>query len=596
MTIAIVLASRDGADAVWVRRCLGGAASVVQAPTTNEVLARSTQSKVIIVAERVLDGDAQHVIDALEANDVSIAIVRLGDPAQIAPDERVAFVLPRSTSDAAVAALLTSFAWGRPAAAVTSVAARELDESEAERRSRAYTTTRPLAVAEDPKVAARTAVEALRETIDADRARCVFVDAAGGELWCGEDEWRADRGLVAWSARTGAVAVTTEAASDPRWVPTDDPEGRGDDRVLVQPLLGDDREVHAVMVASRSRRRAAFSENDLAHARAFAELAGPLMQQLARHVEARAVLDRSRDDDLFRREAALAHAGDRWGDVLRVTPRWVPWVYAALVATMIAGAVFLVFGRVSTYSRGAGVVRLRERAEVTATAAGNVRSIDVVVGQEVEPGDVIARLDDSAQTAQVARLENTFRDRLRQRLLSPADTAAGESVASARVEMERARVDLDDRRIVAPRAGVVGDLRARPGQRIEPGDVIGSVVDPHAGAELYAIVPGGDRPRLAVGQRLRLELDGFHHAYQDVVVESFASEAMGADEALRYLGRVAADVGLRGPVVLVRAKLPRELTADGQSYPWVDGMGGSVHIELASERIVDTLVPGLRSR
>jgi multidrug resistance efflux pump len=361
----------------------------------------------------------------------------------------------------------------------------------------------------------------------------------------------------------------------------------------VQPLLGDDREVHAVLVAARGPRRPPFGERESAMARTFAELAGPLVQQLARHVEARAVLDRSRDDELFRREAALAHAGDRWGDVLRVTPGWVRWAYAALLVAVVAGGAFLVLGRVSTYARGAAVVRLRDRAEVTTGAAGNVGAIDVAVGQQVAAGDVIARLDDTTQLADVARLERTFRDRLRQRLLSPADAAAGESVAAARVELDRARGNLDERRVLAPRAGVIGDLRVRPGQRIEPGDVIGSIVDPDAGAELYAIVPGGDRPRLAVGQRLRLELDGFHHAYQDLTVESFASEAMGSEEALRYLGRVAADVGSRGPVVLVRARLPRTLVADGDAYPWIDGMGGTIHIELESERVIDALVPGL---
>jgi hypothetical protein len=68
---------------------------------------------------------------------------------------------------------------------------------------------------------------------------------------------------------------------------------------------------------------------------------------------------------------------------------------------------------------------------------------------------------------------------------------------------------------------------------------------------------------------------------------------MGSEEALRYLGRVAADVGLRGPVVLVRARLPGTLLADGEAYPWIDGMGGTVHIELEDERVIDALVPGL---
>ncbi|HUQ04834.1 MAG TPA: HlyD family efflux transporter periplasmic adaptor subunit [Kofleriaceae bacterium] len=593
MSVPIILASRDGADAVWIRRCLGGAAPVTQAPTIAEVLARSTEAKLIVIAEGVGDGDAADVLDALTANEISVRVVRLGSPARIACDPRVAFVVGRSTPDPVVAALLISLAWGRPAAALAGSSSRELDAGEAERRSRAYTATRPLAVAEDPAVAARAAAAALRELVEAERVRCVFVDATAGDLWSADNEWRADRGVVGWVARTGAPVALDAAAADARWSTSDDPDARPDDRVLVQPLLGEDREVHAVLVAARAARRPPFGDRESAAARTFAELAGPLVQQLARHVEARAVLDRTRDDELFRREAALAHAGDRWGDVLRVTPGWVRWAYAGLVVALLGGIAFLVLGRVATYARGAAVVRLRDRAEVTAGAAGNVGAIAVSVGQKVAAGDVIARLDDTTQLAEVTRLERTFRDRLRQRLLSPADAAAGEAVAAARVELERARGDLDERRLLAPRAGVVGDLRVRAGQRIEPGDVIGSIVDPDAGAELLAIIPGGDRPRLAAGQHLRLELDGFHHAYQDLVVESFASEAMGSEEALRYLGRVAADVGLRGPVVLVRARLPGTLVADGEAYPWIDGMGGTIHIELENERVIDALVPGL---
>ncbi len=596
MTLSVLLASDDGADAGWLHRCLGGAIGVTQAPTLAEVLALAPQASLIVLGDGIADADPAAILAALAGHETVLRVVRLGEPAQLAADARVAFVLSRTTPAPAAAALLTSLAWGRPAAALAGNVARELDAGEAERRSRAYAATRGLAVAQDLGAAERVAADALLELVDADRARCVLVDAAGGELWSGETSWQADRGLVGWAARTGAGAVADRASGDSRWCAADDPDGRGDDRLLVQPVLGDDREVHAVIVATRGARRPAFDERDVAAARAFAEAAGPLLQQLARHVEAREVLDRARDDELFRREAALAHAGDRWGDVLRVTPGWVRWVYAALVVALAAGAAFLVLGRVSTYARGAGVVRLLARAEIAAGAAGNVGALDVTLGQSVAAGDVIARLDDAAQLADVARLDRGFQDRVRQRLLSPADAAAGESVAAARVELERARGALDERRIRAPRAGVVGDIRVRPGQRVELGDVIGSIVDPDAGAELYAIVPGGDRPRLAAGQRLRLELDGFHHAYQDLAVESIATEVMGSEEALRYLGRVAGDVGLRGPVVLVRARLPRALVADGVAYPWVDGMGGTVHIELESERVVHALVPGLRER
>ncbi|MCA9676499.1 MAG: HlyD family secretion protein, partial [Myxococcales bacterium] len=142
--------------------------------------------------------------------------------------------------------------------------------------------------------------------------------------------------------------------------------------------------------------------------------------------------------------------------------------------------------------------------------------------------------------------------------------------------------------------GVIGDVRVRAGQRIEPGDVVASIVDAGSAVEVVAFLPGGDRPRLAPGQKMRLELDGYRYAYQELVVEVVATEALGPEEARRYLGRIGESVPLRGPVVLVRARLPDEFVADGVPYRYIDGMGGTVEIEVESERVIDALIPGLR--
>ena len=91
-----------------------------------------------------------------------------------------------------------------------------------------------------------------------------------------------------------------------------------------------------------------------------------------------------------------------------------------------------------------------------------------------------------------------------------------------------------------------------------------------------------------------LELDGYRYAYQELVVEVVATEALGPEEARRYLGRIGESVPLRGPVVLVRARLPDEFVADGVPYRYIDGMGGTVEIEVESERVIDALIPGLR--
>jgi membrane fusion protein (multidrug efflux system) len=237
---------------------------------------------------------------------------------------------------------------------------------------------------------------------------------------------------------------------------------------------------------------------------------------------------------------------------------------------------------------------MRDRVEVTARTAGNVAAVTVLAGARVKAGDVLARLDDQAQAAATEQLVRELEARLRERLLAPSDPATGEAVSRVRLELERARAAHDERMVRAPIDGVIGAVRVRPGQRVEPGDMISSIVDPAGALEVIAFLPGGDRPRIQPGQRMRFELNGYRDAHQDLTVASVAAEAMGPEEARRYLGRIADGVDLRGPMVLVRAVLGAEFVADGVTYRYIDGMGAFVEVELATESLLDMLLPGLK--
>ena len=237
---------------------------------------------------------------------------------------------------------------------------------------------------------------------------------------------------------------------------------------------------------------------------------------------------------------------------------------------------------------------MRDRVEVAARTAGNVAAVTATAGTRVEARAVLVRLDDDAQAAEVAQLERELDARLRDRLLAPSDQAAGEAVARVRLELERARAALDERLVRAPVGGVVGAVRVRPGQRVEPGDVVSSIADATGAVEVVAFLPGSDRPRVQPGQRMRLALTGYRDGNQDLTVGAVAGEAMGPEEARRYLGRIAGDVQLRGPVVLVRADLGAEFVADRVRYRYIDGMSGTVEVKVATERVLDALLPGPR--
>lgn len=597
MSLDVLLATTDAREAAWLARCLGDAMPIIVATSDAELYARAETAAVIVVGATSGAAEADRLLGELAAGGVRAPILRIADPRRLAPDPRVAFVLSTAVEAPAVKLLIVSLAWRRPAAAASG--ARPLDIDEARRRERAFAATRRLAAAPDLAAAEAALGAALAMLLDADRAACAFVDAASGEVWSAAggapDDRRADRGLAGWAARTGGAILVERAARDPRWHPTiDAPAVNGDEQVLVQPVMGTGREPHAVLIATRGERRPPFTADELGLAHALATEASPLLEQLARHAEAAAILEQTRGDELFRREAVEAQHRQPWGQLLHVTPRWVSWAWFGLAVGLVALVTFAVVGKTHTYAAGPAVVRMAARSEVASRTAGNVGELRTSAGATVRAGDVLVRLDDDAQAAEVARLEQAFAARLRERLLAPSDDSLGQAVTAQRLDLERARAQLEERTVRAPHDGIIGDLRIRPGQWIEAGIVVASIVDPGEGAELVAVVPGGDRPRLAAGQRVRLELAGYHHAYQDLAVESVATEALGPEEARRYLGPIADGVDLRGPVVLVRARLPATFDADGIAYRYVDGMTGQVEIELGTERIIHALLPGLR--
>jgi len=96
---------------------------------------------------------------------------------------------------------------------------------------------------------------------------------------------------------------------------------------------------------------------------------------------------------------------------------------------------------------------------------------------------------------------------------------------------------------------------------------------------------------------IRFEISGYRYAYQKLTVESVGEEVVGPSEARRYLGAEIGDsVQLTGPVVILKARLPRPtFQAEGRSYRFHNGMHGNAEVEVRSENILVTLVPGLKA-
>src|SRR5690606_10741821 len=117
---------------------------------------------------------------------------------------------------------------------------------------------------------------------------------------------------------------------------------------------------------------------------------------------------------------------------------------------------------------------------------------------------------------------------------------------------------VENRSVRAPRAGIVSDVRVRPGSHLAPGDHIVSIVSEDALPTIVALLPGKDRPRLRPGMTLQLDLPGYEKTRERAFIEEVGEEVIGPEEARRYLGNEIADaLSIQGSVVIVRARLPR---------------------------------------
>lgn len=581
-TLAVV--TSQVADEAWLRRVVGDALAVTDAVPHADVL---------VVSEECLAAIGDH----LQATAV---IVVIGDPTF--PPPRAAHVITRAWPDDQVRALLVSLVDGCAPAPRLPPPHRPAD---ALATKRAVAAARRLAVVTELDACEAVIVEILLELLDLDRAYCLYYDAATASLWsqaklagAAGDHRSAVAGMAGWAARTGLPAAATCVGEDARFVGAiDDPNGDPTDRLIVHPVHGSDGEVHAILIGARRARRAPLGSGEALLATRFARLVTPVLDQLSIHGAAQQVLDAAAGDDgLFRKEARDAYALPRWGDVVRVSPGWLARAYWLLVALLVASAVFISVAEVATYSAGPCVVRSLARTTISAREAGNIAAVTVAPGDQTTVGTVLARLDDSDQRAAVARLDQEFQARLRNHLLDPADAAIDAALRGVRAQLEAARASLEQRLVRATAQGIVGDVRVRPGQRVEPGDIIASVFEASQGLEVIALLPGEDRPQLGPGMTLRLELAGYRYAYQTVVITSVSTDVTGPAEARRMLGvEVSGDLPLPSSVTVVRGRLPSpEFVVDGQSFRYHDGMVGGAEVQVRSEPILFALVPGTR--
>ena len=157
-----------------------------------------------------------------------------------------------------------------------------------------------------------------------------------------------------------------------------------------------------------------------------------------------------------------------------------------------------------------GTTLSRRAIEVVSLASGRVMAVEFEPGQFVKAGDVLVRLDDDIERADLAEAEATLQESvlamqraqaLRQKSAIPEATVdqmvAAE--ASARAELDRARRRLADRTVRAAFDGVVGLRQIDAGARVDE-DTVLTTLDDRSEMEIEFSIPETLYGRIAIGQ------------------------------------------------------------------------------------------------
>jgi len=190
--------------------------------------------------------------------------------------------------------------------------------------------------------------------------------------------------------------------------------------------------------------------------------------------------------------------------------------------------VTLAAGPVERTTDFVGIIKSRQSTTIQPQAEGFITRIATRSGQRVAPGDVLFEIDAVTQQAAVASLESLRAARAadaelaRQQLerakalygvgamslqeyeqAQAAELAAAAQLKAVEQQIRQQQAELDYYRVVAPTAGVIGDIPVRVGDRVTRSTML-TTVDDNSGLEVYVSVPVQDAPGLRVGLPIRI--------------------------------------------------------------------------------------------
>ncbi|HMM54505.1 MAG TPA: efflux RND transporter periplasmic adaptor subunit [Candidatus Desulfobacillus sp.] len=180
-----------------------------------------------------------------------------------------------------------------------------------------------------------------------------------------------------------------------------------------------------------------------------------------------------------------------------------------------------------------GALRAVSQAVVKAKVAGEMAEVLVKEGDAVQAGQLLARIDDSdyrarleerAAALEASRAQARFAEQSRRKYAgllekkfisetayenyqTSADVAERQAQAAA-AQLAQARKALEDTRVRAPIAGSISERALQRGDKASIDTRLFTIVD-LGKLELEAPVPAAEVPQLALGQEVRVTVEGF---------------------------------------------------------------------------------------
>jgi membrane fusion protein (multidrug efflux system) len=176
-----------------------------------------------------------------------------------------------------------------------------------------------------------------------------------------------------------------------------------------------------------------------------------------------------------------------------------------------------------------GTVRARQHATLEAKVSGRIEALPVKLGERVEPGQLIARLEAEEIRARLdqaaAALEQAERDHKRvaalfaQQGATQAELDAADSrLRGARGAVSEAKAMLGYVEVTAPFAGLVTKKWVDVGDLAVPGKPLVDIQDP-AVLQLEADVPEAIASSVTIGARMEVRVDSVTNTFSGVVSE-----------------------------------------------------------------------------